>query len=252
MIASRARWVYGVAWLAWLMVVPWWLGLPLLLALTATLLISVDRLGAQAQTLRAGLRWSLPGVLFALQRGLGGDALAWGVALLGALAGFTLLAGLEAWLDRGLHRPSIEASSAMPEWRELALASIGPAAAIIELQPPQWLDAAPELADPRGGMVHWQASASHAGRYRFADGTEVDGVEARCAFSPEGRWFAAPLAHARGTVLHDREHDQTYRLHGWELCGWHPTQPWLQRNEHEAPMGLKDVLGQGGIERGSE
>jgi hypothetical protein len=243
--ASRQRWLYGLAWLAWLAMVPWWLGLPLLVSIVAALLIPTQRLTVQVPVLRLALRWGLPGVLFALQRALGGDALAWGMALLGALAGFTLLAGLEAWLDRGQHRRSIDLSSATPEWRELALAPIGPGAAIIELQPPEWLDAGVRIVDPRGGEVEWRGNAARGGQHRFADGTTVDDAEPRCSFSPDGRWFAAILPQARGIVLLDRDHACQHRLRGWHLYGWHPSQPWLQRADHEAPLGLKDVLGQG-------
>jgi hypothetical protein len=246
--ASRRRWLYGLAWLAWLAMVPWWLGLPLLVSMVAALLIPTQRLTVQVPVLRLALRWGLPGVLFALQRALGGDALAWGMALLGALAGFTLLAGLEAWLDRGQYRRSIELSSATPEWRELALAPIGPSAAIIELQPPEWFDAGDPIVDPRGGAVAWQGDDSHGGSHRFADGSIVDAADPRCSFSPDGRWFAATLPHARGIVLLDRDHGRQHRLRGWQLYGWHPSQPWLQRSEYEAPLGLKDVLGQGGTD----
>ena len=90
-------------WRAWLFLaaLPWWLGLPLLLAIAAALVAAGERLHAGAPWLRLGLRWGLPGVSFAVQRALGGDAFAWAMALLGALVGYTLLAGLEAWLDRG-------------------------------------------------------------------------------------------------------------------------------------------------------
>ena len=126
-----------LAWMVLLALLPWWLGLPLLFALAAVVLLLQHRLAAgHAASIRRGLRWGLPGVLFALQRTLGGDAFAWGAALLGALAGYTLLAGLEAWLDRGQRRDPSAALS--PEWPELAMAPIGPAAEIIELQLPAW------------------------------------------------------------------------------------------------------------------
>jgi hypothetical protein len=84
-----------VAWLALLALLPWWLGLPLLLALAAVVTLLQYRLaGEHAALIRRALRWGLPGVLFALQRALGGDAFAWGAALMGDLAGYTLLVWL--------------------------------------------------------------------------------------------------------------------------------------------------------------
>lgn len=223
---------------------PWWLGLPLLLAIVAALLIPTQRLVAQASVLRRALRWGLPGMLLALQRGLGGDALAWSAALLGALAGFTLLAGLEAWLDRAIRRLPAAASSPIPDWPELALAPIGPAVAIIELHPPQWLRLDGDVTDSRGGIVRWHADAAAGGRFQFADGTLLEAGASQCSFSPDGRWFATHPASGRGIVLLDRDTGQLHRLRGWQLCGWHTAQPWLMRGEHEAPATLSDALGE--------
>lgn len=225
------------AWLAVLAVLPWWLGLPGLLALAASVVLLQHRLSVgHAALIRRGLRWGLPGVLFALQRALGGDAFAWGAALLGALAGYTLLAGLEAWLDRAARRASAAAPSA--EWPELAMASIGPTAEIIELQPVQWLAAAGELPDPLGGRVVYRANC-----YRFAAGNRIDDVGPQAAFSPCGRWFVVRLRHGRGVLLWDRRRERQHRLRGWQLVGWHRGQPWLARRDDDMPLALSAVLG---------
>jgi hypothetical protein len=159
------------------------------------------------------------------------------LALLAALAGFSLLMLLEGWLDRDRPRPPSPSSAA--EWSELAMAPVGPAAAIIELRPPVWLDAAQGTADPRGGTLHGDGRG-----LVLADGTHLDGVEPRCSFSADGRWLAAPLAGSRGVVLKDRRRGgRLYRLRGWQLCGWHADQPWLSRGEHGAPLALAHVLG---------
>lgn len=244
MIASRASWLYGLAWFAWLAIVPWWLGLPLLLAMVAALLIPTQRLKSQAPVLRRALRWGLPGTLLSLQRGLGGDAFAWGVALLGALAGFTLLAGLEAWLDRGQRRDTAVTLPIAPEWPAAASGSQGPPAAIIELARPRWSEANGELSDPCGGVVRWQATGSLRGRWQLGDGRELDDALPRCSFSHDGRWFATQPAHDRGLLLLDRERDRLYRLRGWKLCGWHAGQPWLMRGGRAEPMPLREALGQ--------
>jgi hypothetical protein len=228
----------ALAWAGLLALLPWWFGLPLLLALVAVLLLRPQRLAEHAPLLRRGLRWGLAGVLLALQRALGGDVFAWGAALLGALAGYTLLAGLEAWLDRGRHRPTRLPTTASAEWPELALAPIGPAVDIIELQPPAWQSVDAGLIDPLGGR------ASHRdGRCHFADGRVIDDVGAQAAFSPAGRWFAARMEHDRGVLLWDRERDRQHRLRNWQLCGWYREQPWLSRREGDMPLALPAVLG---------
>ena len=224
-----ARWLYAPAWLLALAVLPWWLGLPLLLAIAAALLFATDRLEDHAPSLRLALRWGLPGVLFAGQRALGGDAFAWAMALLGALAGFTLLAGLEAWLDRG--RREKVAEPELRDWPSLALAPIGPGAVVVELVPPQWFEGT--CVDPRGGEARWEA-----GRFVLTD-TTVERVQARASFSPDGRWFVACTP--RGIALLDRDQGRSYRLRGWELCGWHDG-PWLTRGAGPA-MAWREVFG---------
>lgn len=224
-----ARWFYASAWLLALTVMPWWLGLPLLLAIAAMLWFATDRLERHEPLLRLALRWGLPGVLFALQRALGGDAFAWAMALLGALAGFTLLAGLEAWLDRG--RREKVAQPELRDWPSLALAPIGPGAVVVELAPPQWCEGT--CLDPRGGEARWES-----GRFVLTNAT-VERVQGCASFSPEGRWFVARIP--RGVVLLDRDHGRSYRLRGWELCGWHDG-PWLARGTGPA-MAWREVLG---------
>ncbi|MGB5939462.1 MAG: hypothetical protein WBG81_08535 [Rhodanobacter sp.] len=228
------------AWPILLALLPWWLGLPLLLALAAVVALLPHRLGGeQAALIRRALRWGLPGVLFALQRALGGDVLAWGAALLGALAGYTLLAGLDAWLDRELRRAPAVPSA---EWPELAMAPIGPAAEIIELQPPAWIVAG-ELADPLDGRVVY-----HGGGYSFEAGPRIDGVDAQAAFSPCGRWFAARLGGDRGVLLWDRQRQRQHRLRGWQLGGWYRGEPWLARRDDDMPLALSAVLGEDEVE----
>ena len=226
----------GVAWTVLLALLPWWLGLPLLLALSAVLLLLQHRLAIEhARLFRRSLRWGLPGALFALQRALGGDAFAWGAALLGALAGYTLLAGLEAWLDRDLRRAPPAAPSA--EWPELAMEPMGPSAQIIELQPPVWQLVTDDPADPRAGQATYRDDS-----YFFVDGTSIDGVGPCASFSPQAHWFAARMNSDRGVVLWDRQRNQLHRLRGWQLCGWHQEQPWLARREGDMPLALQTVL----------
>lgn len=245
---ARRRWpawrgvLARVAWLVLLALLPWWLGLPLLLALAAVVTLLQHRLAVEhAALIRRALRWGLPGVLFALQWALGGDAFAWGAALLGALAGYTLLAGLEAWLDRALRRAP--AAAPFAEWPELAMAPIGPPAEIIELQPPTWQVAADGLVDPLGGRV-----AYRDGAYLFEIGERIDGVGTQAAFSPGGRWFAARMHNDRGVLLWDRRRERQHRLRGWQLGGWYCEQPWLLRRDDDMPLALSAVLGEDDVE----
>lgn len=232
--------VPAAAWLLSMALLPCWLGLPLLLGLAATVVLLQQRLAtAHVTSIRRGLRWGLPGVLFALQRALGGGAFAWGAALLGALAGYTLLAGLEAWLDRGSSPTQSAPTEAHDSWPELAIAPIGPAGRIIELQPPIWQQVTGHFIDPRLGSANYRD-----GRYRFADGNEIGKVGPHATFSPTGRWFVARLGRDRGLLLWDRERDQRIVLRGWQLCGWHSEQPWLNRREDDMPLTLQSVLGE--------
>lgn len=229
-------WLPALAWLLLLTCLPWWLDLPLLLACALALLWRTGQLAAHTPWLRRGLRWGLPGLLLAVLRAFGADALAWLLTLLAALAGFSLLMLLENWLDRG--RPREPSPAATDEWPELALAPIGPAAAIIELQPPQWCALADGFADPLGGELRWRDAV-----LQLADGSRFDGVEPRCDFAADGRWLALSLTGQRGLLLLDRRHDRRYRLRGWQLAGWHEGQPWLSRDEEHAPLAITHVLG---------
>jgi hypothetical protein len=243
---SLLRWLGTIAWGIALALAPWWVGFPLLLSMAATLLLLQHRLApGHRWLLRHGLVWGLPGALFALQRALGGGLFAWVIALLGMLAGYTLLAGFEAWLDRDARRavkadPGDEhpSDAETSDWPRLARAPVGPPAEIIELQAPRWCAAAAGIDDPCGGRVVYRDGA-----YGFDDGTRIDGVAAQAAFSPSGRWFAAPLANDRGIALRDRDTGRLHRLRGWQLDGWHREQPWLIRRHGDMPLALRAVLG---------
>jgi len=240
---SRVLWLGTIVWGVVLALAPWWIDFPLLLALAAVLLLLEHRLASEHRwLLRHGLGWGLPGALFALQRALGGGVFAWVIALLGMLVGYTLLAGLEAWLDRdarravrldagALNQPAAEPS----EWPR---ARVGPPAEIIELLAPRWCEAAEGIDDPYGGRV-----VHRDGAYCFDDGTRIDGVGAQAAFSPSGRWFAARLPNDRGIVLRDRDTGKLHRLRGWQLDGWYREQPWLIRRHGDMPLALRAVLG---------
>lgn len=233
----------AMAWTGLLGLLPWWLGGLVLLALVGGA-VAFDRHRAPvAELCRRGLRWGLPGALFALQRALGGDLLAWGAALLGALVGFSLVVLLESLLDRRVRRAP--AGTISPEWRELAMAPIGPAPHIIELLPVQWLHVTGSFDDPLGESAHYEPQGEGHGRYVFAQGRVIDQASPRCCFGPEGRWFVASLPDGRGDILWDRQGDRLHRLVGWELYGWEDTQPWLAQGTDGAPAPLHEALGAG-------
>ncbi|HEX5306764.1 MAG TPA: hypothetical protein VFW82_11830 [Dyella sp.] len=232
-------------WLVALALLPWWLGLPLLLGLAGALLVGAERLQPFTPTLRLALRWGLPGVVLALKRWLGGDALAWTIAAVAALVGFTLLAGLESWLDRARRREAALADAAAPptaEWPELALAPLR-VGGMVELAPVQWhtLDdsdtAAPD--DGAGGHVHYRREPGFAG-YVLDDGARIEAPPGRLCFSPRGRWLA--LEAQPGVLLWDRKLGQIHRLRLRRLCGWHDDTPWLQGSEADMPLPLRDAL----------
>jgi hypothetical protein len=238
-----ARSLLFAGWTVLLALCPWWLGLALLPLLAAGTLYYARRSANRRDVCLGGLRWGLPGVLFAAQRALGGDLLAWGVALLGALLGFSLVALLESFLPRRAR----SASPPSPEWRDMAMASVGPPARIIELEPVAWQDAGAALSDPRGQIVGYEADSADEGRYRLAGGGTLERLGARCAFSPKGRWFSAGLPHGRGDVLLDRDRGRMHRLRGWQLCGWDESEsPWLARRADGVPAPLHEALGQPG------
>ncbi|WEN16184.1 hypothetical protein PY254_05820 [Rhodanobacter sp. AS-Z3] len=235
--AWRDLWA-GPVWMALLAALPWWLGLPSLLALAALLMLLQHRLtDGHARLIRRALRWGLPGMLFALQRSLGGDVIACGAALLGALSGYTLLAGLEAWLDRELRRAP--AAPSLPEWPELAMAPSGPPARIIELHAVHWQSVSEALSDPLGGTLFY-----NDGVCQFATGEHIDGVGAAITFSPFGRWFVARLRDPHDLLLWDRQRERRHRLHGWHLVGWDAEQPWLSRGDETVPQALSAALGE--------
>lgn len=231
-------------WVLLLALLPWWLGLPSLFALVAAALLLQHRLAVNhAALIRRALYWGLAGWLLSLPRALGEGAIGWGAAMLGALAGYTLLAGLDAWLDRDQRRAT---ATAQPEdWHEIARTPIGPPGEIIELREPVWQNPGSELSDPLGGLVHCRADGCE-----FADGARVDAPLAstgfaQVGFSPAGRWFTACTAEQRVLVLWDRQRDRRHRLRGWRLSGWHHDQPWLSRRDDDMPLALYAVLGEG-------
>jgi len=240
----RSTWtiaLYTLLWVLLLALLPWWLGLPLLLALVAAAVLLQYRLASHHLGLiRQALRWGLAAWLLSLLRTLGNDVIGWGAVLLGALAGYTLLAGLDAWLKRDQRRA---AAAEAADWPELALASIGPPAEIIELQEPAWQPADDELPDPRGGLVHCGANGCQFGNGLRIDAPHASAGFARAGFSPDGRWFAACTTDERDLVLCDRQRDRRHRLRGWRLVGWHHEQPWLTRRGDDMPQSLHAVLG---------
>lgn len=227
-----------MAWAVALALLPWWLGLTLLVALTISVIALTHSAVRYAEECRRALRWGLPGMLYALQRALGGDLLAWGVALLGALAGFSLLALLESLLRRQTTRSPQATPS--PEWSELAMAPIGPRARIVELEQVHWCDASHVFADPQGAPVHYQADS-----YRFALGRVIENASSRYCFSPDGRWFVASMRDGMGEILWDRDSNRQHRLRGWQMCGWEGESPWLSRGADGVPVGWQEVLGDG-------
>lgn len=230
-----------VLWIGAFALPPWWLGLPLLLALAFGTALWATRRHEWALWCRRGLKWGLPGWLFALQRALGGDLLAWGAALLGALVGFSLVALLESLLDHRVSRKPPVAPQ--PEWSELAMAPVGPAAHIVELEPVRWQDARARLDDPRDGAVDYRPGRDENGSYHFGAGRTLEHLSERCAFSPRGRWFVASTPAGRGDLLWDRQADKVHRLRGWQVYGWDGEQPWLARGLDGVPTRLHEVLG---------
>jgi hypothetical protein len=244
--ASAVSWLVrtlpAVAWTCLVGLLPWWVGLPLLLLLALGAVLLARRVAHYAELCRRGLRWGLPGFLFAVQRALGGDLIAWGAALLGALVGFSLVVLLESLLDRGVRR--VPHTAVSPEWCEMALAPIGPPAHIIELSRADWREVSGRFNDTSGESVRYEAQASGSGRYVFAEGRTIDNASPRCCFGPGGRWFVASRPEGRGDILWDRQGDHVHRLAGWELYGWDGEQPWLAQGSDGAPASLHEVLGQ--------
>lgn len=245
-MAPVARWVVrilpAVAWTVVVALLPWWMGLPLLLLSVLGAVAFDRRVARYAELSRRALRWGLPGLLFAVQRALGGDLIAWGAALLGALVGFSLVVLMESLLDHRVRRTPVALAS--PEWAELAMAKVGPPAHIIELARAHWHEATDGLVDDTHG-VRFESMGEGRGRYVFAQGPVVDKASSRYCTGPQGRWFVASLPDGRGEILLDRQDGHAHRLTGWQLCGWEGDRPWLSRGSDGVPVPLHEVLGQG-------
>ncbi|WP_426270935.1 hypothetical protein ACN9MB_04595 [Dyella kyungheensis] len=245
-MAAVARWLGRIlpvaAWTCVVALLPWWLGLSLVLLSAFGAVLFDRRVARYAEWSRRTLRWGLPGLLFAVQRALGGDLIAWGAALLGALVGFSLVVLLESLLDHRVKRAPTAKTS--PEWSELAMAPIGPPAHIIELVRADWQEATGEFL-AAADDVRFEATGEGRGRYVFAQGQIIDKASPRYCVSPGGGWFAANLPGGRGEVLWDRQGGHVHRLAGWQLSGWEGDQPWLAQGNDGAPAPLHEVLGQG-------
>lgn len=217
---------------------PWWVDLPLLLALAAIQLARLPRLQRYGGVFRGALRCGLAGLLITSYLAFGHAALGLTLTMLAALAGFSLLVLLESWQDRKPQR-SAALAAASPEWNELALAPIGPADTLIELQAVRWL-----ALDSRSPELPEEVSKLDAHSCRLGSGTRIENIEPRVSVAPGQRWLAWPVAAGRGVVLYDRAHGRQYRLRGWQLYGWHANEAWLSRNEDQPPLSLSHVLGQ--------
>ena len=241
-LSSRwPAWLLVIAWMLLLACLPWWVGLPLLLALAAIQVAQLPRLQRYSGVFRRALRWGLAGLLvasyLAFDPAFDHSALGLTLAMLAALAGFSLLVLLESWQDRKPQRNAAVAA-ASPEWSELALAPIGLGGTLIELQVPHWI-ALDGSANAPDGM-----SMPHANSCMMDGGTRIDHIEPQVAMAPGRRWLVWPMTAWRGVVLYDRLHGKLYRLRGWQLYGWHGDEAWLSRGEDQPPLAMSHVLGQ--------
>ncbi|HEY1588994.1 MAG TPA: hypothetical protein VGG00_04590 [Rhodanobacter sp.] len=214
----------------------------MLLGFAATQIAQLPRLHRYNRTIRLALRWGLAGLLVAGYRFLGGHALGLTLTLLAALVGFSLLVLLESWQD---HKPlrSVAIAGASPAWHDMALAPIGPSAAIIELQHPAWI----ELDGSTDGVpsdVTWTAERG----CRIGAKLHIEHIEPRISVSRGQAWIALPIAAGPGVVLYDRVHDRLHQLRGWQLYGWDADEAWLSRGEDHPPLALSHVLGQDQVE----
>jgi hypothetical protein len=243
--AQRRRWpslILAIAWTLLLAFVPWWIGVPLLLALAIAQLTHVPRLQHYSGVIRRALRWGFAGVLIASYRAFGGHALGFTFTLLAALAGFSLLVLLESWQNRKPLRDTAMAAAA-PEWREMAMAPVGPSAAVIEVEPPTWM-APSDL--PTDATFHVERLTDQS--YRVGKDTKIHHVEPQVCLSKGQGWIAWPMTAGRGVVLYDRARDKAFRLRGWQLFGWRHDEAWLTRSDDQAPLALSHVLGQDRID----
>jgi hypothetical protein len=231
----------AIAWALLIACIPWWTGLPLLLGLMAMQMTPWSRLHQHGRIIRVALRWGLAGLLIASYRTLKHHPSALIMTLLAALIGFSLLVLLESWQDhKTLRSPAVAAAT--PEWKELAMAPVGPAAVIIEVQAPLWFERdAP--AEGMSGDITWiDEHGCQVGNHR------IDHVESQVSVAPGQGWLALPMSGGRGVVLYDRLHERHYRLRGWQLYGWHASEAWLTRGEDQPPLALSHVLGQDQLE----
>lgn len=232
-------WLLAITWVLLLACLPWWIDLPLLLGLAVMQIPHGVRWQRFSDVFRLALRWGLAGLLVAGYRALQlqGQQLALTLTLLIALAGFSLIVLLESWQRHTLLRsPTVAAAS--PEWRELALAPVGPAAEIIELHAPAWLEP-DSVKDGIPDDVRWIDADS----CRIGERIRIDHVEPRVSVAPGQDWLAWPITAGRGVVLYDRAHERQYRLRGWQLYGWRAGEAWLSRGEDQPPLALSHVLG---------
>ena len=243
--AQRRRWprlILAIAWTVLLALLPWWIGAPLLLALVIAQLTHVPRLQQYSGVMRRALRWGLAGVLVASYRAFGGHALGLTFTLLLALAGFSLLVLLESWQNRKPLRDATLAAES-PEWRDMAMAPVGPSAVIIEIESPTWMTSS-DL--PIGATFRVERLTDQS--YRVGKDTKILHVEPQMCLSKGQGWVAWPMTAERGVVLYDLARDKAFRLRGWQLFGWRGDEAWLTRGDDQPPLALSHVLGQDHID----
>lgn len=199
---------------------PWWIDVPILLTVAAILLAFGQRMATLARLCGVALNVGMFGLIHAVQRDMGGSLLAWGVAMLAGLAGFSLIVLVESFARKPTMTAPVPETR---EWPELALDRVGPPGAIIELTPIEWTSDSALPGTP------------------FADGRMPARATGRYAISPDGGWWLAEL-HG-GVAVFDREHRKFHRLRGWKACGWHG-QPWFERRGSDLPVSLHEALGQ--------
>jgi hypothetical protein len=235
------RWpslILAIAWTLLLACVPWWMGVPWLLALAIAQLTHAPRLQHYNVLIRLALRWGLVGVLIASFRAFGGHALGLTYTLLVALVGFSLLVCLESWQKRTPLRDAALAAES-PEWRDMAMAPVGPSAVIIEIDPPMWM-----VPDDPSIDASFRVECMTDHSYRVGNDTKIQHVEPQVCMSTKRGWVAWPMTAGRGVVLYDRARDKAFRLRGWQLFGWRGDEAWLTRGDDQAPLALSHVLGQ--------